>query len=200
MKNPVVFFYPLWIILTSLCVPIAFFIDFVILKIIIYFVGDFIYVNGVHHITDDYLYMYIFIPLIALLTGVIQYGLLRRYLPRIGWWVFVTVGGWLLGVLLIVMPTWLYWMNEFNNLDVALILMGLAIGVGQWLVLRHRLPRASWWIGANVMGWGLLALITPGNTLNRYALFTLGSIPACFTATMLAVLMYQANPTQPNHA
>ena len=76
--------------------------------------------------------------------------------------------------------------------------MGLAVGVGQWLLLRHRLPRASWWIGANVVGWGLLGLITPGNTLNQFALFVLGSIPACITSAMLAVLMNQVKPTQPN--
>ena len=197
-EKPRWFFYPFWIILTSLCVPVAFFIDLVILKIIIRFVGDFIYVNGVRHITEDYLSMFTFIPLIGLLTGVMQYGLLRRYLPRIGWWVFATIGGWLLGVLLIVMPSWLYWRDGSFNLDLALILMGLAIGVGQWLLLRRRLPRASWWIGANVVGWGLLALITPGNALNQHALFTLGSIPACVTAAMLAVLMNQVKPTQPN--
>ena len=197
-EKPRWFFYTFWIILTSLCVPVAFFIDLVILKIIIRFVGDFIYVNGVRHITEDYLSMFTFIPLIGLLTGVMQYGLLLRYLPRIGWWVFATIGGWLLGVLLIVMPSWLYWRDGSFNLDLALILMGLAIGVGQWLLLRRRLPRASWWIGANVVGWGLLALITPGNALNQYALFTLGSIPACVTVAMLAVLMNQAKPTQPN--
>ena len=117
MKSPAGFFYALWIILTSLCVPVAFFIDLVILKIIIRFVGDFIYVNGVRHITEDYLSMFTFIPLLGLLTGVMQYGLLRRYLPRIGWWVFATIGGWLLGVLLIVMPNWLYWRDASFNLD-----------------------------------------------------------------------------------
>jgi hypothetical protein len=45
-EKPRWFFYTLWIILTSLCVPVAFFIDLAILKIIIRFVGDFIYVMG----------------------------------------------------------------------------------------------------------------------------------------------------------
>jgi hypothetical protein len=197
-KKPRWFFYPIWIILTSLCVPIAFFIDLVILRILISFVGDFIYVNGVRHITEDYLYMYTFIPIVGIMTGVMQYELLRRYLSRMGWWVLATIGGWLLGALLIAMPFWLNWPDGSINLDLAFILMGLAIGVSQWLLLRQRLPWASWWIGANVVGWGLLALITPENTLNQLALFTLGSIPACVTAAMLAVLMNQAKPTQSN--
>lgn len=197
-EKPRWFFYPIWIVLSSLCVPAAFFIDLVILKIITRFVGDFIYVNGVRHITEDYLYMYIFIPIVGLVTGLMQYGLLRRYLPRMGWWVLATIGGWLLGVLLIAIPIWLNW-TDGSNLNLAFILMGFAIGVGQWLLLRHRLPWASWWIGASVMGWGLLGLITPGNTLNQFALFTLGSIPACVTAAMLAVLMNQVKPIQPNN-
>ena len=48
-------FYPNWIMLTFLCVPITFFLDLAILRIIIGFVGDFIYVDGVRHITEDYL-------------------------------------------------------------------------------------------------------------------------------------------------
>lgn len=190
-------FYPLWIILTFLCVPIAFFIDLVILRIIISFVGDFIYVSGVRHITEDYLSMYIFIPIVGFLTGVMQYGLLRRYLPRIGWWVLATTGGWLLGVLLIVISSWLSWTDGSFNLDLTFILLGLTIGVGQWLLLRRYFPRASWWIGANVVGWGLLALVTVNNTLEQFGLFTLGFLPACVTAAMLAVLMNQVKPTQP---
>jgi hypothetical protein len=154
-------------------------------------------VDGIRHITEDYLGIYPFVPIAGLLTGAVQYGLLRRYLPRMGWWVFANIGGWLLGVLLIAIPSWLYWRGGAFNLALALVLMGLGIGLGQWLLLRRRLPRASWWIGANVVGWGLLALITPGNALNQYALFTLGFIPACVTAVMLAVLMNHAKPTQP---
>jgi hypothetical protein len=197
-EKPHWLFYPLWIILTSLCVPIAFFIDLIILRIIIHFVGDFIYVNGVRHITEDYLYMVTFIPLVGLITGVMQYGLLRRYLSRMGLWVLATIGGWFLGALLIATPIWLNWTDGSLNLDLAFILMGLAIGVGQWRLLRRRLPKASWWIGANVVGWGLLALITPGNALNQSALLTLGSISACVTAAMLAILMNQVRQTQPN--
>ena len=116
-ERPRWLFYPIWIILTSLCVSIAFFIDLVILRIIISFVGDFIYVDGVRHITEDYLSIYTFIPIVGLLTGVMQYGLLRRYLPRMGWWVLATIGGWLLGVLLIAIPIWLKWTDGSINLD-----------------------------------------------------------------------------------
>jgi hypothetical protein len=143
-ETPRWFFYLLWILLTLLCVPIAFFLDLVILRIIILFVGDFIYVNGVQHITEDFLGIYTFIPIVGLLTGILQYQLLRRYLPRMGWWVAGTIGGWLLGLFLSLIPGWLHWTTAVFNLDLAFVVMGLSIGVGQWLVLQRRLSRAGW--------------------------------------------------------
>lgn len=195
IEKPRWLFYLIWIVLTFVCVPMAFFINLAILRIIISFVGDFIYVNGVRHITEDYLGMYFFVPVVGLLTGVLQYGLLRRYLPRMGWWVLATTGGWLFGALLIAIPGWLNWPGGAANLDLVFILMGLSIGAGQWLLLRCRLSGAAWWIVANVVGWGLLALITAGNSLDQFGLFALGLLPACATAAALALLMNQAKPT-----
>jgi hypothetical protein len=200
-KKPEWSFYPTWIILTALCIPIAFILDLVILKFITSIVGDFIYVDGVRHITEDYLGMYAFVPIAGLLTGVLQYGLLRRYLPRMSWWVLATTGGWLLGALLILIPGWLnIWIYESFDIDSAFIVLGTSIGAGQWLLLRRRLPQAGWWIGANVLGWGLLSLITSDSSLGQFGLFVLGFLPACVTAVMLALLMNWALPTEPQGA
>lgn len=197
-KKPGWFFYPSWVILTFISVPIAFFLDLIILRIIESFVGDFIYVNGVRHITEDYLGMYPFVPIVGLLTGILQYGLLRRFLPRMGWWVLTTAGGWLLGVLLIMISSWLGWMEASINIKFVFIMMGLSIGVGQWLLLRRRLPWAGWWIVANVVGWGLLALITSGDSIGQFGLLILGFLPASATAAALALLINHAKQIQPN--
>ena len=190
-------FYAIWIILAALCVPIAFFLSLPILRIITHYVGDYVYVNGVRHITEDYMGMYVFVPVVGLITGVVQYGLLRRHLPRMGWWVLATTGGWLLGALFIAIPVWLN-RTDGSSIYLVFILMGLGIGAAQWLLVRRRLPRAGWWIGANVVGWGLLALITSGNSFDQYGLFALGFLPACATAATLAFLMNQveANSTE----
>lgn len=199
-EKPRWFFYLLWILFTLLCMPIAFFLDLIILRIIILFTGDFIYMDGVRHLTEDYLGIHIFVPIVGLLTGILQYGLLRRYLPHMGWWVTATVGGWLLGAFLILIPGWLNWTNPLFNIDLAFIVVGLSIGVGQWLLLRRRLPRAGSWIVANVAGWGLLALTTEGNSIGQFGLFAFGFLPACATALMLALLMKQVQPTGPQGA
>jgi uncharacterized membrane protein len=183
--------YPLWIIQSFLSIPIALLLNFIILTIITLLIGDFIYVNGVRRITEDYLYLYFFIPMVSLLTGAFQSALLRRYLPRMGGWVLATAGGWLLGILLIVLPDWLHWRNGYSDLDLAFLSLGLAIGIAQWLLLRRRLPHAGWWIAATVVGWGLLALLT-GDTLDGLGLLALGLLPASVTAAALALLMKQA--------
>ena len=195
IKKPGWSFYLAWVILTMVCVPVAFILDLAILRVIKSIVGVYIYVDGVRHITEDYLGMYIFVPIAGLLTGVLQYGLLRRYLPHMGWWVLATTGGWLLGPLLILMPGWLNFCTyEPANFNMAFIVMGLSIGVLQWLLLRRRLPRAGWWIGGNVLGWGVLGLIT-GDTTGQFGLFVIGLLTACVTAGMLALIMNQAHST-----
>ena len=114
-----------------------------------------------------------------------------------GWWVLATTGGWLLGGFLILISGWLnIWTYESFDLDLVFFVMGLSIGVGQWLLLRRHLPRAGWWVGANVVGWGLLGLITEGS-MGQFGLLALGFLPACVTAVILALLMNRAHPTEP---
>jgi len=54
-------------------------------------------------------------------------------------WLLVTALGWVLGGVLL--P------------GLALVTVGLVIGVLQWVVLRQRLPGAGWWIVASTAGW-----------------------------------------------
>jgi len=103
-----------------------------------------------------------------------------------------TAGGWLLGILLVLLPDWLSWRNGYRDLDLAFLSMGLAIGIAQWLLLRRRLSHAGWWIAASVVGWGLLALLT-GDTVDGFGSLMLGLLPASATAAALALLMKQAN-------
>jgi hypothetical protein len=94
-------------------------------------VKRYVYVDGVRRITEDYLGMYTFVPLAGLFTGVLQYRLLRRFLPSMGWWVWATLGGWFLGVPLILLSMRInLWMYGSFDLDLAFIVLGLSIGVG----------------------------------------------------------------------
>jgi hypothetical protein len=191
-KKPEWSFYFIWVSWTTLCIPVGYALSFIPLSIIILFIGDYIYVNGVQHITEDYLGPYVFFPMIGLLIGLVQYGILRPYLPRIGGWILVTAVGWPIGLFLIAISYRLKWIYPTRYFDVVFFLMGLSIGVAQWLLLRQRLPRAGWWIAANLVGWGLVALITKGNSIDQYGMLLAGLGPACATAGMLALLLHKA--------
>jgi len=73
----------------------------------------------------------------------------------------------------------------------------LSIGVGQWLLLRWRLPRAAWWIAANIGGWALLGLIAGDGSLDQFWFLAVGILPACLTAISLVLLMNQDSPPKP---
>jgi hypothetical protein len=199
MRKPEWSFYPAWILLTALCVPIAFLLDLIFIKTLLIFVGDYIYVDGVRHITEDYLFPYTFIPIVSLLIGIVQYRLLRRYLPRMGWWLLATISGWLGGFVLIlgwgqIVTHW--WsataVPEPWAVALVFIVLGLCVGLGQWLLLRRRLPRAGWWIVANVVGWSLLFLIN-GKSIGLFELLTIGLLPASVTAVAFTWLMSQTS-------
>jgi hypothetical protein len=61
--------------------------------------------------------------------------------PTIEWaflfqWVLATTLGWAIG--------WAF-IGEVG--------VGIALGLGQWLVLRQSIPQAGWWIWASTVGW-----------------------------------------------
>ncbi|HRQ38269.1 MAG TPA: hypothetical protein PLD25_10175 [Chloroflexota bacterium] len=204
LRKPEWFFVPAWIILTALCVPIALFFTFIIIRMLLNFVGDYIYVRGVRHITEDYWLTYLFPPLMGLATGFLQYGLLRRYLPHMGGWVLTTVAGWLVGLAMFM--TWLqvasaiWQIDAFYEgwaIDLAFVALGASIGTAQWLLLRRRLSHAGWWIGANVLSYGLLGLLAGDGSLNQYLVWMLALLPAGITAVTFSLLINQTDPPFP---
>ena len=202
-KKPEWFFYPAWIIFQALAIPIAFILSFAIVLIALKIVGGYIYLGGVRYITEDYLFNYIFFPTNILMMGLLQYVLLRRYLPRMGAWILVTVAGGLVGTIFLF--GWFSVAPYFGEvgvtveswaIDSVFIFLGFSVGVGQWLLLRRRLPKAGWWIVANIVGWGVLRLVI-GNTLDQFDIVALGVLPACATAVALAFLINQAAQSEP---
>lgn len=66
------------------------------------------------------------------------------------WWVFATALGWVVGFA--VCEALKDFVESFNADGVVI---GVAVGILQWLVLRRRINRAGWWILASIIGFAV---------------------------------------------
>ena len=93
--------------------------------------------------------------------GVLQWLLLAHHLNRPGWFALSGGAGLVLGVgggFLVAYPVFQAWgiAPAFGAIGA---LVGLSVGVVQWLALRQPAANSIWWIPANILGYtgGLLA-------------------------------------------
>ena len=185
-KRPDWYFYPGWVGVSILAFPLTWFAYFLVIGLVTRWVGDTIYVNGVRRITEDYLFSYIFFPTLCLISGILQYGLLRRYVPKMGGWVLATMAGCLLSFAMLALLLRVYEASFFFwNAAFVFATIGGIIGLSQWFFLRRRIPKAGWWVLASVLGWGLAVLgslteVRNGSALAQLITFSLS--PAIFAS------------------
>jgi hypothetical protein len=197
-KKPKWSFYLSWVMLSALSVPLAFVIYWRVISIIVPWIGGRMQVGALSVITEDYLLPYIFIPAIGLLTGFFQYFLLRRYWSRIGWWILATSLGWVLlgAVDVLRYPLFLRFGPDFTYIwlpVITCIICGGIAGLAQWLLLRRRLPHATWWIAASILGWGLIGL-TANETLKDFGILAWLFAPIATGATLWLLVKKLPSP------
>lgn len=183
-QKPASSFYVTWILLSAVSAMIAFAAYFLFTRVINNIDGGWIIVNGQRHIAEDFLVPYLLWPMYALLYASLQYLMLRRYVPHMGWWIPATALG---------LPLTLLGLSPGQavaaslNIDftspwanaIQFMWVGGVIGAAQWFVLRGRLPRSIWWIPANLLGWGMIPLA------QKVGIFVALSLPALFTSMTL---------------
>jgi hypothetical protein len=184
-KKPKWFFYPEWVVLSTLSILFAWLMSWAIISQVERVVGGTMEVAGRTRITEDFLFNYTFVPLLILLTGLLQYLLLRRYLPRMGWWIVATAVGWPLGIVAVYFGNaiWPVVLNANSIWSAALV--GAVIGLAQWLVLRRRVSHAGWGVLATALGWGLVRLIAGEVFISPVELLIIGAVPATVTGLAL---------------
>jgi hypothetical protein len=180
LRRPAWFFYPGWVGVSIIAFVLSFLAYFPVIDLITRWVGDIIYVNGVRHITEDYLFIYFFFPTLCLISGLLQYGLLRLYVPKMGGWILATLAGCLLVFVTMTLLTRVFetaFLNLWNG-ALAFATIGGLIGLSQWILLRRRISKAGWWILASILGWGLAVLgslteVRNGSALAQILTFSL---------------------------
>jgi hypothetical protein len=188
-RRPKWFLYPGWVALSAISLLLAVAVYLVLISPIAKIVGDKILVGGQSRITEDFLLPYIFCPTLGPANGLLQYLLLRRYLPRMGWWIVATALGWPLALFgadrLYATLSTTFDVNSVWFVVVKIILTGGTIGLVQWFVLRQRVHHAAWWILANVLGWGISGM------LSRWLDLWVFGAPAIATGVALWLLLDQ---------
>jgi hypothetical protein len=146
-------------------------------------------------------------PVIATMFGVLQWLVLRKRIPKSGWWILATVIGLGGGIALAVVAAQAfshftgqeeYW-NYRPGLLTLFLLIGFFLALAQLPILWHHFRGSLLWLLASMMGWLFLGLIM-GGTIDRISdVFAIGAIPAMFTGFCLIWLM--RNPrTKPDHS
>ncbi|SRR6266704_5752132 len=112
----------------------------------------------------------------GIVVGTAQWLVLRRPIKSIRWrvWVLATAIGafvaWTLGM---IPSTFMFagadsggaastQMSDLMIYALAAVmgfLLGSILGVPQWLVLRHHLPKAGWWVLANAVAWMVIVFV-----------------------------------------
>jgi hypothetical protein len=181
-----------WVVLNAITAVVAAYVSLALLSLIVGAIGDTIQVAGQTHITEDFLLVYVFCPIIGMFTGVLQYALLRRYLPHMAWWIAATLLGWLLPfidgfVFTTIIPHGLDPAISWEVLGVTLI--GITIGLPQWWMLRKRVHHAAWWILANGIGWAMVGLLNHLSSEPFAVLSSVALIPAIATGVVCSLLI-----------
>ena len=185
-NKPGSLFYLGWIFLNIFAVVTAWFISWALIKQITNIVGGRIMIGGQSRITEDAIFLYILLPVIGLLLGIGQYWLIRRYLPRMAWWISATIIGWLMPFVIGFIGSRIFAPgNDTVSIMVGMLIFGAAISLPQWLVLRKKVRNAFLWILAYGFSWFLVGMT--GYFINEPlpGLLAVAFIPTITTATVL---------------
>ncbi len=110
------------------------------------------------------------------LVGIFQWLVLLGRITRPWRWIFASFCGWTIGYFI----TFYGVLREFEIFYGAII--GLTVGIAQWVILRSEVHLAGWWIIFSIVGW------TTGLTLLPGVMIT-GTIAGVLTGVALEILL-----------
>lgn len=142
---------------------------------------------------------------LGICVGTAQWFVLKRYQPRAWRWIIATILGYLLGSAIITIENALQLGRVGLWDDVLLfVLMGTALGVSQWWILRQSFQQAWLWVLMNAAGFlvFLIAVTNPAGNLSGLIFFgaVLGAVAAVLSGIALIWLVRQPLTPIPQNA
>lgn len=97
------------------------------------------------------------------ISGLLQWLVLRIVIRLSPLWILNSLLGWAVGFFLGAHVASVLGLTEFAFGIVIGAVLGLSLGIAQWLILRTKLSSAGWWIVFNIIAWSSsLAVYLPG--------------------------------------
>jgi hypothetical protein len=134
--------------------------------------------------------------LFLLPIGLAQWLVLRRQIPLSPLWILTWPAGVLLAALLMAVIPWAVIGDDESTLTLITmyVVIGAAIGLPQWLVLRRKVSRSGLWIAGHAlaMGLGMALILVTGlvNTSDLVSSAALVLVYATATASLLTWLLF----------
>jgi len=148
-------------------------------------------------INEDRVFSVIQWPIIATMFGVLQWLVLRKHIPKSGWWILATIVGLGGGAYLAISAAQAISHITGQELNgdfppgilMLYLLIGFFLALAQLPILWRHFRGSLLWLLASIIGWLVLGLIM-GGTIDRISdIFAIGAIPAMFTGFCLIWLM-----------
>lgn len=124
------------------------------------------------------------IPIViaGLAVAAMQWAVLQGRIKNAWRWGIFSTIGWIGGYILFV---------TLLSAELGILLgpvLGLAVGIPQWLILKKEVDWAGWWIIMSIIGWTTGLTILPG-------LLTSGALPGAWTGLTLVLLFQYSTPS-----
>ena len=127
------------------------------------------------------------IPLALFFMGLFvcfaQWLTLRRYVPQASHWVWLSIGGWIVGLPLTMYAIGSVYLPVTNEGGWAI--SGIIVGTAQWLFLRSRVKNAGWWILVSAISWCLGMILLNTEFLGGWAGIIFQSVVTGFFMMLL---------------
>lgn len=159
--GPGVVFLSTWTILSALAPVAAFALSFPFLRLLIEALGPTVVRYGHSGPTEDALGHFVFFPALGLILGAVQALLLRRYLGGAWRWLLAIVAGWMAALVFQESTVATARLTEIKLHPalwtwLPLVGLGLLSGSLQWLLFRHTISGAVWFLFASLLGAALI--------------------------------------------
>lgn len=115
-------------------------------------------------------------------AGIMQWPVLYHRLPRAWRWPVVTAAAWLGGSFLLLLAV-----PADRQVLLAGMILGPLVGLAQWLILRHEVHWAGWWIAMSTIAWITGLTLLPG-------LLSTGATSGAITGLALGLLFHYPKP------